>query len=322
MDDNGNAYVAGWTNSDETTFPLKNALQPVFGGGDFDVFVAKIEADATGLSSLLYSTFLGGSDADVAGGDVSGIDVDSFGNVYITGYTTSNDFPMENSLKPCNPNPGFDIFVTKIDTNAAPLDQLVCSTCLGGGDTGATLPSALQPDEVAYSIAVDANGNAYVTGKTNSVDFPTENPFQPTFDDVLDAFVVKIFDPPPVVLADIDIKPGSDPNSINCNNDQEVISVAILTTEDFDATTVDHTTVTFEGASETHVNRRSGEPRRHEEDVDGDGDTDLVFHFRLGATGLTCASTEGIFSGDIFGTPIEGTDSISMVPGTTVITIP
>ena len=96
-----------------------------------------------------------------------------------------------------------------------------------------------------------------------------------------------------VIQVDIDIKPGNDPNSINCNNENETIAVAILSTDDFDATTVDHTTVTFEGASETHVDKKTGSARRHEEDVDGDGDTDLVLDFRLGDTDLTCGSTEG-----------------------------
>jgi hypothetical protein len=112
----------------------------------------------------------------------------------------------------------------------------------------------------------------------------------------------------------IDIKPSSDPNSINCTTEDEVISVAILTTDHFDATMVDHTTVTFEAASETHVDRRSGEPRRHEEDVDGDGDIDLVFHFRLGETDLDCDSTEGILTGETFdGQSVEGTDSVNMI---------
>jgi hypothetical protein len=112
----------------------------------------------------------------------------------------------------------------------------------------------------------------------------------------------------------IDIKPGSDPNSINCNNIEGVITVAILTTEEFDATTVDHTSVTFEGAGETHVAKKSGEPRRHEEDVDYDGDTDLLFHFRLGDTDLTCDSTEGMLTGETFyGLPIEGIDTVRMI---------
>jgi len=114
------------------------------------------------------------------------------------------------------------------------------------------------------------------------------------------------------IEVDIDIKPGT----INCNRENGVIAVAILTTEDFDATTVDHTTVLFEGTSETHVDKKSGEAPRHEEDVDGDGDTDLVFHFRVGETGLTCSSTEGTLIGETFdGQAIEGTDAIRMVGG-------
>ncbi len=118
----------------------------------------------------------------------------------------------------------------------------------------------------------------------------------------------------------IDIKPGGYPNSINCNDDQGVIPVAILTTDTFDATTVDHTTVIFEGAGETHVNRQSGEPSRHEEDVDDDGDTDLVLHFGLRDTALTCDSTEGTLAGQTFdGEAFEGTDSVDMVEETTAV---
>lgn len=114
----------------------------------------------------------------------------------------------------------------------------------------------------------------------------------------------------------IDIKPGSDPNSINCENEKKTIAVAILTTLDFDATTVDHTTVEFEGASEAHVDKKNGDPRRHEEDVDDDGDTDLVLHFRLGDTALTCSSTDGTLTGETLGgEAIEGSDAVRMVRG-------
>jgi hypothetical protein len=119
---------------------------------------------------------------------------------------------------------------------------------------------------------------------------------------------------PHIIYVDIDIKPGSYPNSIRCDNKNEIITVAVLTTEDFDAMTVDHTSVSFEGASEIHVDKKTGEPLRHVEDVDLDGDLDLVFHFRLGDTGLTCGSMQATLVGEtIDGIPIEGTDSVRMV---------
>jgi hypothetical protein len=134
------------------------------------------------------------------------------------------------------------------------------------------------------------------------------------FRDGGNTFTVDDFSFVPKIIVGIDIKPGSDPNSIQCNNDAGVIAVAILSTDDFDATTVDHTTVTFEGATETHLDKKTGLPRRHEEDVDGDGDIDLVFHFRFGDSNLGCASTEATLVGETFdGTAIEGTDAVRMV---------
>jgi hypothetical protein len=112
----------------------------------------------------------------------------------------------------------------------------------------------------------------------------------------------------------IDIKPISEPNSINCQNQNGVITVAILTTDTFDATTVDHTTVLFEGAEETHIDKQTSLPRRHEEDVDNDGDLDLVFHFRYADTNLRCDSTEGMLTGNTTsGNSIQGIDSVRMV---------
>ena len=116
-------------------------------------------------------------------------------------------------------------------------------------------------------------------------------------------------------MVDIDLNPGEGANTINCTK-SGVIPVAILTSDDFDATTVDHTTVRFEGASEAHVDKKSGEPRRHEEDVDGDGDPDLVFHFRADETDFTCESTEATLTGETFdGQAIEGTAAVRMVGG-------
>ena len=121
---------------------------------------------------------------------------------------------------------------------------------------------------------------------------------------------------PAIIPVEVDIKPGSDPNGVNCNNEQGIISVAILSTPDFDATTVDHTTVRFglsgTEAGVTHINKKTGEPKRHEEDANGDGATDIVFHFLYGDTGLTCSSAEGVLLGTTLGgQPIGGGDAVS-----------
>jgi len=107
----------------------------------------------------------------------------------------------------------------------------------------------------------------------------------------------------------IDIKPGSDPNSINPVSNG-VIPVAILTTDTFDATQVDPLTVAFGpiGASESHG-------RSHIKDVDGDGDMDLVLHFNTQDTGIQCGDTDASLTGETFGgEPIAGIDSIRTVP--------
>lgn len=130
--------------------------------------------------------------------------------------------------------------------------------------------------------------------------------FQPTRDEGIITQLNII--PEPIISFDIDIKSGSDPNSINLKS-KGVIPVAILTTDDFDATTVDPLSVEFgpNGAMEAHG-------KGHIEDVDGDGDLDLVLHFKTQETGIACGDTEAGLTGETFGgQPIEGFDSINIV---------
>jgi hypothetical protein len=112
-----------------------------------------------------------------------------------------------------------------------------------------------------------------------------------------------------VTEVEIDIKPGSDPNSINPES-KGIIPVAILTTDDFDATTVDPLSVQFgpeDGATEVHE-------KGHIEDVDEDGDPDLVLHFITQETGIVCEDVEARLTGETFdGQAIEGFDSVNIV---------
>jgi hypothetical protein len=153
----GNVYVTGDTNA--TAFPLsKKPLQKVYGGAT-DIFVTKLSPDG---SKILYSTYLGGSDADVG----YGIALDSQGNIYITGDTSSTDFPLVNPLqKKLAGAP--DIFVAKLSADGA---RLLYSTYIGGSK-----------GERGNGIAVDSQGNAIVAGYTNSTDFPTASPHQKEF---------------------------------------------------------------------------------------------------------------------------------------------
>lgn len=172
LDSSGDAYVAGTTSS--TDFPTANPIQAILKGAS-DAFVSKVNAAG---SQLLYSTFLGGSRTDSA----EAIAVDSSGNAFITGTTTSVDFPAVNALqatcRACGAGQKSP-FVTKINAAGS---ALVYSTYFGGS-SGV---------DAAQAIAVDSSGNAYVTGHTGSSDFPTANPFQAVRQGTSDAFVSKI----------------------------------------------------------------------------------------------------------------------------------
>lgn len=173
LDSSGSAYVAGATSS--TNFPVTSgSFQTTFGGGTRqDGFVAKLSPAG---SALVYSTYLGGSSGDYA----HGIAVDSVGNAYVTGFTSSTNFPGAGSSSIQPALHGFnDAFVAKLNATGT---ALVYSTYLGG--TGQENPG---------TITVDSSGNAYVTGTTYSSDFPvTAGAFQSTFGGIANAFVTKV----------------------------------------------------------------------------------------------------------------------------------
>ncbi len=184
VDGSGNAYVTGETygNGFPTTSGAYDATDEV---GGYDAFVAKL--NPTG-SSLVYSTFLGGTGRDHLGSYVnnigSDIAVDYYGNAYVTGYTNATNFPTTPGAYDTTHNndddfSDDDVFVVKLDSTGSSLSY---ATYLGGRGWDAS-----------YGIALDGAGNAYVTGSTNSDNFPTTSgAYHTTYIGYNDAFVVKL----------------------------------------------------------------------------------------------------------------------------------
>jgi hypothetical protein len=164
VDDSGHAFVTGFTSSAD--FPLVNGYQADQGGDD--VFVTKLAPDG---GSLVYSTYVGGNAADEA----SGIALDDSGNVLVTGWTASFNFPTQGPYQTNQGNE--DIFVFKLSAGG---NSLVFSTYVGGS----------APDR-ASAIAVDGSGRATIAGFTQSADFPVLNAIQ-SDQPLQDAFVTQL----------------------------------------------------------------------------------------------------------------------------------
>jgi Beta-propeller repeat len=175
VDGSGNAYVTGATQS-PTFLTTAGVVQPTCGtasncnGGLYDAFVTVIQPSGTGLK---YSTFLGGGSTD----EGFGIAVDSVGDAYVTGFTSSTDFPLGVARLYQTLKGASDAFVSELPPD---LSRLINSTYLGGSG-----------GEAGIAIAVDKNQNAYVTGVTGSTDFPTANPTQSKNNGQNDAFVTE-----------------------------------------------------------------------------------------------------------------------------------
>lgn len=172
VDSSGYAFITGYTAS--TDYPTAIPYMTDPGDGTYDAFVTKLSQAG---NSLEYSTYLGGS-SEGGGNDFGfGIDIDGTGCAYVTGDTEGTTFPLLNEYMSHPGDYGENVFVTKF---SAAGNTLVYSTYLGGTS-----------DDYAKDIAVDSAGNAYVTGYTESNDFPTANPYQASMNGYSDAFVTK-----------------------------------------------------------------------------------------------------------------------------------
>lgn len=171
IDSSGNAYVTGQTTS--TNFPIVPGSYRTTNAGGLDAFVTKISADG---STLLYSTYVGGSGNDAG----NAIAVDASGDAFVAGETTSaTDFPTTNgALQTAFGGGGLDAFVFELNSAGT---RLTYSTYLGGSG-----------DDVANGIALDGSGNTYIVGSTTSTNFPTQNPVQAAGDGTSSGFVTKL----------------------------------------------------------------------------------------------------------------------------------
>lgn len=177
VDNGGNAYITGYTGSDETSFPVFIGPDLTYNGYQFDAFVAKVSTDG---ASLDYSGYIGGSSLDMG----YGIAVDGSGNTYITGHTSSSEasFPVAGGPDLTFNGDG-DAFVAKVSTDGA---FLVYTGYIGGSG-----------NDFGQGIAVDELGNTYITGYTSSSEtsFPVLGGPDLTFNGAngaSDAFVTKV----------------------------------------------------------------------------------------------------------------------------------
>jgi hypothetical protein len=165
----GSVYLTGSTRS--TDFPIRRAVQPNLAGTAFgDAFITKLSADG---STLLYSTYLGGSDDDTG----NGIAVDASGAACVVGTTRSTNFPTRLPLQAASGGQA-DAFVARLNPDGT---QLTFSTYLGGSDS-----------DFGCGIALDGAGNACITGATFSADFPLRSALQRVFSGSSAPFVVKL----------------------------------------------------------------------------------------------------------------------------------
>ncbi|GIV45171.1 MAG: hypothetical protein KatS3mg035_2294 [Bacteroidia bacterium] len=170
-DNTGYIYLLGRTNGIIST--TSGCYQNTLSGG-WDLFICKLSSD---LSTLLYSTYLGGSDNEDT--YYNSLDIDTTGNVYVTGYTGSTNFPITSGVLQTTKNPSNDAFVSKLQLNGLGSSDLIYSTYLGGDG-----------DDQGRSVVVFDNGSVFVTGYANSNFYATVDAYQPTNPPNQDVFLI------------------------------------------------------------------------------------------------------------------------------------
>jgi uncharacterized repeat protein (TIGR01451 family) len=190
--DSSGVYFTG-SSASVDTFPRQNPYQATYGGGPSDAFVTKLRSNG---SAIVYSTFLGGSDADVG----TDVDVDALTYAYVTGTTSSPSFPVWRPLDPPldKLQPPSDAFLAKLTPNGCTLDY---STFFGG-----------KADDSAAAVAVTPGGSAVIVGRTNStLDFPQVLNLTAGYQGgVSDAFATLINDGEPA--ADLEVRKTASPD--------------------------------------------------------------------------------------------------------------
>jgi len=149
-DVNGNAFITGQTNSND--YPITPGAFQTTCGGNSDAFITKLNASG---SALIYSTFIGGSGSDWS----NTIKVDTYGNAFLAGMTSSNNYPVTQGSFQTTKGNGTDAFITKLNSVG---NGLIYSTFIGGDGF-----------DRCNSIVIDTSGSAYITGQTNSNNYPT-----------------------------------------------------------------------------------------------------------------------------------------------------
>ena len=187
LDAGGRVYVVGRTATDPTPLPTTPGAHDETANGSDDAFLSIFDLTQTGVDSLSYSTFLGGTGADFA----HGVAIDSFGRAWLTGTTASTDLgTTANADQSTHGGGTWDAFAALIDPLATGVTDLEYLSYLGGS-----------ADETGRSVAVDGSNRTFVVGETLSTDFgATTGAYSELLSGTQDAFVAKLVEPndPPV----------------------------------------------------------------------------------------------------------------------------